>query len=288
VDATLAGQIGELDLHGGMTIVPPRIGADALQVRFRNLDLAALRGSGPVTRLNGNLTATGTVDTLRAPEGQLLLALGRSRIREWTIDTVFTRLSVADSVIHLDTLYTEWKGARGGGSGTLGWVKPHDGTITFELAADSLTAFDSLALAMSGQVRDSASRVQLPLSGVGTARMQIAGSLDTLRVNGDFGVHDFAFQNLRSPSDSGTFSYTGGTRPLFAATLRADSLAWITDTTATGRWQFTSTSLALSGRTDSLGWSVGSGVGGLTRVDGTGTWVGRGNRTVIGIDTLGK
>ncbi|MGE5090923.1 MAG: translocation/assembly module TamB domain-containing protein [Bacillota bacterium] len=286
VDATLAGQIGQLDLHGGMTIVPPRLGADALQVRFRDLDLNALRGSGPVTRLNGNLTATGTMDTLRAPEGQLLLSLSRSRMREWTIDTVFTRLSVADSVIHLDTLYTEWKGARAGGSGTLGWVRPHDGTITLQLAADSLTAFDSLALAMSGQVRDSSSRVQLPLSGVATARVQIAGSLDTLRVNGEFGVHEFAFQNLRSPSDSGTFSYTGGTRPLFAATLRADSLAWITDTTATGRWQFTSTSLAVSGRTDSLGWSLGSGVGGLTRISGTGSWIGRGSRTILGIDTL--
>jgi len=286
VDATLAGEIGQLDLHGGMTLMPPRLGADALQVRFRNLDLSALRGSGMVTRLNGNLTATGIVDTLRAPEGQLLLALSRSRVREWTIDTVFTRLAVKDSVIHLDTLYTEWKGARAGGSGTLGWARPHDGTITVELAADSLTAFDSLALAMSGQVRDTASRVQLPLTGVATARVTLAGSLDTLRVSGDFGVHGFAFQNIRSPADSGTFSYTGGARPLFGATVRADSIAWVTDTLPASRWQFTSSSLALAGRTDSLGWSLISGVGGLTRVAGTGSWVTRGPASILGIDTL--
>ena len=286
VDATLAGEIGQLDLHGGMTIVPPRLGADALQVRFRNLDLNALRGTGPVTRLNGNLTATGVIDTLRAPEGELRLALERSRVREWTIDTVFTRLSVADSVIRLDTLYTEWKGARAGGSGTLGWARPHAGTITLEVAADSLTAFDSLALAMSGQTRDTASAIQLPLTGVGTARVELAGSLDTLRVNGVFGVHDFAFQNLRSPADTGTFSYTGGLHPIFGATVRADSVAWVTDTLPGSRWQLTSSSFAASGRADSLGWAVGTGIGNLTRVDGLGSWVTRGPERVLAIDTL--
>ena len=69
----------------------------------------------------------GSIDTLRAPEGDLELALTRSRIREWTIDSLFGRGSVHDSVIRVDTAYAEWQGARASGGGTLGWRAPHDG-----------------------------------------------------------------------------------------------------------------------------------------------------------------
>ncbi len=286
VDATLSGEIGTIEAHGGMTLVPPRLGADALRVRFSALNLAALQGSGPRTRLNGVLTATGTAESPHPPEGTLELALDRSSVREWTIDTLYTHLGVTGGVIRLDTLYTEWKGARAGGSGTLGWVRPHDGTMTLQLAADSLTAFDSLALALTGQTRYSTRRYLLPLGGVASASVTLAGSLDTLRMAGQFGVRHFQFQGLRSPSDTGSFSYTGGAHPLFAGTLRSDSLALITDTTATGGWQFTSTSLAASGRPDSLGWSVGTGVGFISRVNGTGSWYRRGALTVLGVDTF--
>ncbi len=286
VDATLVGQIGSVELHGGMTLLPPKLGAQDLHIAFTRLDLAALRGSGPTTRLNGALTATGTVDSLTAPEGQLELALRRSRIREWTIDTLYSRVAVVDSVITLDTLYTEWKGAVASGSGTLGWARPHDGTITLRLAADSLTAFDSLALALTGQTRNTARREQRVLAGAATARVAIAGSLDTLRVNGVFGVHGFEFQGLRSPSDSGTIRYTGGAAPAFAAALRGDSITVYTDTLLKSAWQFHSTSVAVSGRPDSLAWSLGTGVGGISRVDGTGRWVRRDSATVLAIDTL--
>ncbi|MBA2627063.1 MAG: hypothetical protein H0U85_03555, partial [Gemmatimonadales bacterium] len=286
IDATMAGELGNVTLQGGVTLMPPRFGADNLLVRFTRLNLAALRGSGPATSLNGVLTATGTIDSLRAPEGTLDIALASSRVREWTIDTVHARVAVADSVIRLDTMYTEWKGARGGGSGTLGWAVPHDGKMTFHLTADSLTAFDSLALAMTGQVRDTARREQRALSGVANGTITLAGSLDTLRAEGEFGVRQFAFQGIRSRSDTISFHYTGGQHPLFGMTLMSDSIAYRIDTTRTGLIRFRGTSIAASGRPDSLQWAVGTTVGGVSQVDGTGMYARRGTVTAIGLDTL--
>src|SRR5574338_468933 len=186
VDADVAGEIGAIRAQGIVTMRPPRWGADGLMVRLRQLDLAARRGSGPATALNGEALATGSIDTLRAPEGSLQLALQRSRIREWNLDTLFTTLAVRDSVIGVDTLYTEWQGARAGGSGTLGWAGPHTGTMAFHLAADSLVAFDSLLLASTGQVRDPSHTFELPLAGSATGALTLGGNLDSLAILGSF------------------------------------------------------------------------------------------------------
>jgi len=113
VNANLHGEIGKVRAEGGVTLLPPRWGASRLQLVFNDLDLAALRGGGPATRLNGTLAADGLLDTLRAPEGTLDLGLGPSRIREFAFDTAIVRLAVHDSLIRLDTLDLRWPaGAR--------------------------------------------------------------------------------------------------------------------------------------------------------------------------------
>ena len=121
VDATLAGQIGSVEAHGIATLQPPKWGAENLLLRFSRLDLAALTGRELPTRLDGELSVSGVIDTGKAPEGELRLALSSSRIREFTLDSVFAIAGLHDSVIRLDTAYAVWKGARLGGSGTLGW-----------------------------------------------------------------------------------------------------------------------------------------------------------------------
>ena len=286
VSATLTGEIGDIDARGVVTMLPPRWGADQLSLVFTRLDLAALRGSGPTTSLNGSLLASGVIDTLRAPVGTLELALGRSRIREWIVDTTYTRVAVADSVIRLDTLYTEWKGARGGGSGTLGWARPHTGTMALSVTADSLMAFDSLLLAVSGQARDSTDRLKAPLSGSATAALTLIGSLDTLGVDGRFTAADVAFQGYRAPALTGSFTSTGGARPVFAFEVRSDSVALRTDTTATGTWGFPDFALAARGRPDSLEWALGTGVAAATRIDAAGRWLRAGGLSVVGVDSL--
>ena len=116
VDADLTGDLGAVRAEGFVTLLPPKWGADGLRLHFTRLDLATLGGGKLPTALAGELRATGSIDTLRAPEGDLELALTRSRIREWTIDSLFGRGGVHDSVIRVDTAYAEWQGARAAGA----------------------------------------------------------------------------------------------------------------------------------------------------------------------------
>jgi translocation and assembly module TamB len=284
VEANLTGEIGDVVARGTVTMLPPRWGADNLSVGFSRLDLNALRGKGPATSLFGELLASGSANEGAAPEGTLELSLATSRVREWTIDTMYTRAAVADSVIRVDTLYTVWKGARAGGSGTLGWARPHTGTMSFLLAADSLTAFDSLLVAVSKQARDSTT-INRTLAGQATAALTLTGSLDTLGILGSFDARDLVFQGYDAPRVTGTFSSSGGAAPVLGLSVQADSLRVRTDTVGRG-WQFGDIGFEGRGRADSLSWGLGTTVGGGSRFDGAG-WFSRRNGTMlIGLDTL--
>jgi translocation and assembly module TamB len=279
VDASLSGQIGNIDARGFTTLRPPRWGAEDLLLRFSSLDLAAITGSNVPSRLNGELWVTGRTDTLDAPEGELRLALARSRIREFTLDTVHTIVGLHDSVIRLDTAYALWKGARVGGSGTLGWAAPHNGRMAFTLAADSLIAFDSLLLASTGQERSS-SADNRPLSGTAHGGIQLAGSLDTLEMSGDLLLQNLEWQRISSPRMTGAFSWIGGDRPQLTASVGSDSIT-------AQKWSFHQLGAQVRGWADSLEWSAGSGVGPDSRVQGGGRWWRRGQTQVAMFDSLG-
>ena len=278
VDASLAGQIGEFEAHGGITVQPPRWGADDLLLRFSNLNLQALTGRNLPTSLNGELTASGRTDTVNAPDGELRLAMSRSRIREWTLDSIHAVAGVHDSLIRLDTAYAIWKGARVGGSGTLGWTVPHKGRMNFTLAADSLIAFDSLLLAATGQTRDPSPESR-PLSGTAHATVQLAGSLDTLEMTGDARIQNLEWQRISSPEVTGAFSWTGGGRPQLTASVGSDSIA-------VGNWNFHRVGAQARGWVDSLDWSAGTGIGPDVRIDGSGQWWRHGPVQVAWFDSL--
>jgi translocation and assembly module TamB len=278
VDASLAGQIGTLDARGIVTVVPPRWAAEDLLLRFSDLNLEALTGRNLPTSLNGEVSLSGRVDTVDAPEGELHLALSRSRIREFTLDSVHAIAGLHDSLIRLDTAYAVWKGARVGGSGTLGWSSPHFGRMAFTLAADSLIAFDSLMLATTGQVRDS-SPDSRSLGGTAHGTVQLVGSLDTLEMNGDVRLQALEWQHFRSQEVTGAFSWIGGRRPQLTASVGADSVV-------AQKWVLHQLGGQVRGWADSLDWSVGSGIGPATRVDAAGHWWRRGRTKVAWFDSL--
>ncbi|MGH7534796.1 MAG: hypothetical protein ACREMG_04355, partial [Gemmatimonadales bacterium] len=85
VHASLAGDIGDVDADGTVTLLPPRWGAEQLLLRFSRLDLTALTGRDLPTALAGTLKVTGSIDTARAPEGAAEVNLTRSRVREWVL-----------------------------------------------------------------------------------------------------------------------------------------------------------------------------------------------------------
>ena len=144
-------------------------------------------------------------------------------MREWTIDSLYARASVHDSVIRIDTAYAEWQGARASGAGTLGWAAPRDGRMRFDLAADSLIGFDSLLLAVTKQVRDTSAESR-PLGGRAIGRVDLAGSLDSLQANGAGEVYGFEWQRIRSPRLTGSLVWLGGRRPRVTARAGADTL----------------------------------------------------------------
>jgi translocation and assembly module TamB len=278
VDASLTGQIGTVDAQGFATLRPPNWGAEDLLLRFSSLDVAALTGRKIPSSLNGQLWVTGRTDTLSAPEGELRLGLSRSRIREFTLDSVHTIAGLHDSVIRLDTAYAVWKGARVGGSGTLGWTGPHSGRMTFTLAADSLIAFDSLLLATTGQSRDDSPNNR-PLSGTAQGGVQLAGSLDTLEMSGELLVRNLEWQRISTPEMTGVFSWVGGRRPQLTASIGSDSIV-------AQKWSFHQLGAQVRGWSDSLEWGAGSGVGTDSRVDGAGRWWRHGETQVAMFDSL--
>jgi translocation and assembly module TamB len=278
VDASLTGQIGTIDAHGFTTLRPPTWGAEDLLLRFSQLDLAALTGRKLPSSLEGELWLSGRTDTVNAPEGDLRLALSSSRIREFTLDSIHTVVGVHDSVIRLDTAYAVWKGARVGGSGTLGWNAPHSGKMSLTLAADSLIAFDSLLLAATGQTRDN-SPDSKPLGGTAHASVQLGGSLDTLEMSGDLAVQNLEWQRISSPRVTSSFSWIGGQRPQLSASVGSDSIT-------AQKWVFHNLGGQIRGWADSLEWSAGSGVGQNSRLDGAGRWWRREQTQVAMFDSL--
>ncbi len=278
VDADLTGDLGDVRARGLVTLLPPRWGAEGLLLQFSRLDLAALTGGTLPTALAGELHVTGSIDTLRAPEGELELAFGRSRIREWTIDSLFGRGGIHDSVIRVDTAYAEWQGARASGGGTLGWRAPHGGRMRFDLAADSLIGFDSLLLAATRQTRDTSADAR-PLGGRAAGRVDLAGSLDSLQAEAGFEVAGFEWQRIRTPRVTGSLSWLGGRRPRLAARARADTIQ-------VRHWVLRRTGVSASGFADSLDWSAGTDLGEASRFDAAGRWHAQGDSRLLWVDTL--
>jgi translocation and assembly module TamB len=278
IEASLSGQAGSFEARGTVTVQPPRWGAEDLLLRFSSLNMQALTGRNLPTNLNGELSLTGRVDSAHAPNGELQLALSRSRIRELTLDSVHTVAGLHDSLIRVDTAYAVWKGARVGGSGTLGWSSPHAGRMAFTLAADSLVAFDSLLLATTGQARDT-SPDSRPLGGTAHANVRLSGSLDTLEMSGEARLQGLEWQRFRSPEVTGGFNWVGGQRPQLTASVGSDSVL-------AQNWVLHQLGAHVRGWADSLDWSVGSGVGPESRMGAAGQWWRRGQTQVALFDSL--
>ena len=277
VDADLTGDLGSVRAQGFVTLQPPKWGAEGLLLRFSRLDLAALTGGDLPTSLAGELRATGSIDTLRAPDGTLELALTRSRIREWTVDSVYGRGGVHDSVITVDTAYAEWQGASAAGGGTLGWRAPHEGRMRFDLSADSLIGFDSLLLAVTQQKRDTSAEAK-PLNGRAVGRVDLAGSLDSLQADATAEVAGFEWQRYRAPRMSGTLRWLGGRRPRITARASADTIH-------ARQWVLRGTGVAVDGFADSLAWGAGSALGETTRLDAVGRWYAKEDARLLWVDT---
>src|SRR5690606_6345442 len=82
--AALGGELGHPETDGWFAIgYPERWGGDSGIVRFRGLDLAALSGRGPTTRLAGTMVVEGLAGEGRVPDGRVTLALGAGSMAQF-------------------------------------------------------------------------------------------------------------------------------------------------------------------------------------------------------------
>jgi translocation and assembly module TamB len=280
VDGSVSGAIGTVDAKGTIAVLPPRWEADDLRLEFRHLDLAALRATGPVTSLNGTLDVTGVTDTARAPEGRLTLTLGPGRVRDLPLDTLVARVAVHDSLITVDTLDGRLAKVTARGRGTLGWSRPHDGRMAFDIQTDSLGVFDSVLVAWTGLVRDTAADSR-PLGGTARGTLTLGRSLDSLDMAGSFQGRSLAWSTLRAPAAIGAFTYVGGRRPVVTAAFGVDSLAMRARV-------FRRVGLQARGFADSLEWNGGVAIGNdvPSRLTGGGHWWRQGDQRLLAVESL--
>lgn len=260
VEANLRGELGHLFADGIVTVLPPRWGADSLRVRFAGLDLAAVRGDGPSTTLDGQLLVTGTVDSGTAPTGELELFLGPSWIREVRLDSVAVRLGVADSMVRVDSALVLWGGGRGEARarGTLGWAAPHHGQLDIGIVATRLQPFDSLAATLAGLAPDTLQE-RTRLDGELDALVTVRGALDSFDLSAEAEGRHLRFAAFQVPSASGRLDWRGGASPTLVVTAEVDSLRM-------GNLRFSDLTFSAEGPADSLTWGAGGKAG--TMADG--------------------
>lgn len=275
LDADVSGQLGALRLRGPAILSAPHWGGDSLDIEFRRLDLHALRGEGPTSDLMGRVLVVGSIDTLRAPEGSIVGALGPGRFDAFRIDTAMARLAVRDSMLLVDTLEVAWHAGSLRGRGTLGWVGPHEGQMELTARFDSLGAFDSLAVARLELQPDTTGG----LEGFGSLDFSLSGSLDSLVASGFATANQVEFRGARMHHLSATFGWIGGERPHLSVELLAD-------TVASGTLVTTDVRAGALGWVDSLQWTGSLEAGEGAFFAATGRFASEGEARFVALDSL--
>ena len=265
----LDGEIGHLETDGWFALdYPGRWGADSGIIRFRGLDLAALAGRGPGTRLAGTLVAEGLAGDGRVPEGRLTLALDGGSVEQFRFDSLDGVLSVADTTLTVSDLLLAWPDGRLVADGTLGWRRNRQGSLRVGVDAGSLRAFDGLAHALAGIEADSLSLAE-PLRGILTGSATVEGSLDSLTASADVALQDFGWRQAAFPSGAFSVDWRTGTPRAIRLDAAAPELRW-------GERELSDLQLSVAGRPDSVGWSAGAGLEGGSSAQAGGTWSGEG------------
>jgi hypothetical protein len=264
VQGDLHGALGRVRADGVVALRPPHYGAEGLVLEFGDLHRAMLSPGAPGTRLTGRIEATGTVDSLRPPEGWLSGALQQGTVKEFTFDSAAARLTAGGGRISADTLLVLWRDGGLEGQGDLGWSRSDSGRFTISAGAESLEPFDSLLSALAGPA-DTADTLSHWLDGSGEVALTLTGSLDSLRGVLDAEVHDLIWRRVRSPGAALHLDWTTGSRTFAAGQVSFDSVS-------VGTWSMLNGTAGIRGYADSMAWGGGVDVARLGRVATGGEW----------------
>ncbi len=277
LDAALEGDLGALAIRGTIAQQPGRLETDSLIARFTGLDLSALRGTGPRTRLTGSLTADGVIDSIAGPSGTLAVDLQAGSVLELPLDSLHLRMRGDAGRIRIDTVTLAAPAGVLAGGGTLGWDRTDQGSIVASFDADSLTPLQAFLERFVGPTPDTG--VAALLQGRMHGTLEILGSAGAprllVRATGD-GV---AWRGVRAPTASVSLGVNAAARPELGIGIRVDSLL-------AGRFVLQDVNALLGGYQDSLHWGVETSLNGAAQVSGTGSWWNPGDSTQLAIDSI--
>jgi len=281
VEGGLAGGIGAYQFIGRTSLEPPRFGADGLRVSFDRANLAMLTPTGPTTSLAGQAVLTGVIDSAVAPDAVIDLALRRSSVRSFILDSAWARLAIRDSLITVDTAGVVWPGGGAYLAGTFGWSEPHRGSLKGTIAALNLAPFDSLAAELAGLRRSDLIEEDL-MSGRARGTFSLDGSLEAWNALAEIRLDSAAW--LRNQVRLGTVKLeAAGAAPdslVFGLTISADTLAH-------GKLRFADLEAGLLGTPADFGWNIRGASGTAARVAARGQWrVGADSVRILQVDSL--
>jgi translocation and assembly module TamB len=275
VYARLSGTPGQLAGEGAVFLVGARRGAHWLDARFSHLDLQGLDTRFPKTSLSGHLHGAALLDSLAAPRARATVQLVASVAAGLALDSVSSRLVLADSVLTIDSL-SVWAPelvatARGG----IGVGETQVDSVRIEAHTDSVGVLEPLTEWLRG-VSDSAA----PPWGAATLAATISGSLSRFGISARFDSRALTWQALKLYNAAFTGRWHSAEHGIVQFDATADSLAW-------GRLTFGDVEARAHGRRDSLAWF------GRSRLGGNAAWIAGGRmradsgRSLVVVDSLG-
>lgn len=283
-EGTVAGAIGAIAGGGLLRIAPDAVTADSLGLAFQRLDLAALRGDGRSTRLDGTLTAAGRVATAAegtAPEGRAVLAITGGSVDNITLDSAVARLAVADSVITFDTVAVAWAGGGIAGAGSLGWAAPKTGQLRLNGASARLTAFDPLVDSLAGGAVPDTATAHHDLDGRVAGVAVVTGALDQYHGAAQLEMEDLRWHTLRAGAVRSVVNLlgNGGAQPGVDVVVAVDSLT-------IGRLHYPTIAASAQGTLDDVVWTMAP-VDSLGReAFASGRWASTDTAQVVRVDSL--
>jgi translocation and assembly module TamB len=210
---------------------------------------------GPPSRLTFSATGSVAGDSTTPPTGTLAASLAPSLFAGTVIDSGRAAVHFDDGRLQVDSLRVEQPGLLTRGSGSLGWERPHRGSLVLEFAADSLSVLDSLVTWLAGP-QITATSPEDALKGSAQVRLTLDGALDDFSVGVDAQVTGLRWRGLRVPKGQGKVAYQPGPVPTFDVEADIDSLGY-------GRLGFGAAAARAKGTRDSLSWFARSRVGDL-------------------------
>jgi hypothetical protein len=277
VNTALQSEAGAFTVTG--TVAPGnQLSVDSLLAEFQSLDLAALRGSGPHTRLSGRLYADGTYDSIAGPDGRAELDLGPGEVMDVAFDTVTARVGGASGKVSVDTVGATLSGGKIGGKGSMAWREPGGDRVALDFTADTLHAFDAYLTRLAGPVKDTLENDR-PLSGSARGQIQLLGAVMFPRLLVQAKGENLVWRDYESPEASFTFGWNGSARPEIGLGLQADELTAMGITVE-------DVYVAGGGYQDSLRWSGRLDPSDEASISGGGEWWTTGPAPVLTFDSL--